>query len=154
MIAHIFSSNGPTEPKGTKLPESSTPEPSFLPAPWWNKDLSNAWFSPSTGAQIQSWTNRRFLDRGAAIPKTLLHELEKERVYKVNGTILLKLPCKEEWLIAHTHTKKFTLGHIKRSWLNSPLLAAARMTAANKTYKTLDKEARRLSAYLSACQFI
>lgn len=106
MIAHILSSNGPTEPKGTKLPESSIPGSSFLPDPWWNKDPSNAWFSPSAGAQIQSWTNRRFLDRGAAIPKRLLHEPENERVYKVNRTILSKLPCREEWLIAHTHKKK------------------------------------------------
>lgn len=155
MIAHILSSNGPTEPKGTKLPESSIPGSSFLPDPWWNKDPSNVWFSPSAGAQIQSWTNRRFLDRGAAIPKRLLHEPENERVYKVNRTILSKIPCTEEWLIAHTHKKKkFKLGQIKRSWLNSPLLAVAGMTAANKTYKTLDKEARRLSACLSACHLI
>lgn len=44
MKAHILASNDPTALKGTKLPESSKPEPGFLPDPYvynnWDEALS------------------------------------------------------------------------------------------------------------------
>lgn len=82
MRVHVLSSNGPSESKGTKLPESSILEPSFLPDPWWNKDPSSAWFSPSTGAQIQSWTNRPFLDGGVPFPKACCMSLKMKELIK------------------------------------------------------------------------
>lgn len=140
----LFMNFTPPAPKGTELPASSEPK---------HSSPQSLWNAPSTLAsplQHESEAGSPLGYRNQSLSFKIEEFIRWAEAYHQNYL------CKEKWLIAAK--KKITSGaHKERKdccWLNSPLLAVAGMAAANKIYKTLDKEARGLSAYLSACQSI
>lgn len=59
MKARILASSGPAAPKGTKLPESSKPEPSFPPDPYLQNNPKEAQSQPlhrSSGPKLNYTT--------------------------------------------------------------------------------------------------
>lgn len=62
MKAPILASNGPTAPKGTKLPESSKPETSFLPDPYMHNNPDEALSQPLHRSKAE--LHDPFLDGG------------------------------------------------------------------------------------------